>query len=128
MEKLAPKFPKPARFSLRAFCIAPMKLQMLKSESVAVLQPGKVRTLEAKAGSTPRARGRAWMQTRRRVLLNGGFECTACGRVHQSNEVDHRVPLEQGGSNELHNLQVLCHDCHAEKTANEQRKRLGIQS
>jgi len=33
------------------------------------------------------------------------------------------VPLHKGGTDDLDNLQSLCHDCHAEKTATEQGKR-----
>ena len=49
-------------------------------------------------------------------------------------EVDHRTPLEQGGSNEDSNLQLLCawvdehgvkRGCHAEKTREEAQKRAG---
>lgn len=35
-------------------------------------------------------------------------------------EIDHRVPLSLGGSNDLNNLQLLCGDCHRAKTACEQ--------
>lgn len=31
--------------------------------------------------------------------------------------VDHIVPKERGGADELHNLQVLCAPCHSRKTA-----------
>lgn len=49
-------------------------------------------------------------------------------------ECDHVVPLEQGGSNEDSNLQLLCawvdehgvkRGCHAEKTREEAQKRAG---
>jgi len=41
-------------------------------------------------------------------------------------EVDHIVPLSQGGPDEWDNLQGLCHDCHAAKTAREMRERMGL--
>lgn len=34
-------------------------------------------------------------------------------------EVDHKVRLERGGSNEVSNLVALCRECHGEKTAME---------
>ena len=34
-------------------------------------------------------------------------------------EVDHRVKLEYGGSNDVNNLEALCRDCHGKKTAME---------
>ena len=32
-------------------------------------------------------------------------------------EVDHRVKLEYGGSNDVNNLEALCRECHGKKTA-----------
>jgi 5-methylcytosine-specific restriction protein A len=49
-------------------------------------------------------------------------QCAHCGAVHQL-ETDHIKPLHQGGTNEWRNLQSLCLECHARKTANEQRAR-----
>ena len=34
-------------------------------------------------------------------------------------EIDHKIPLSGGGTNEKHNLQVLCKACHLIKTSNE---------
>jgi len=34
-------------------------------------------------------------------------------------EIDHKIPLSGGGTNEKHNLQVLCKACHSIKTSNE---------
>jgi 5-methylcytosine-specific restriction endonuclease McrA len=31
-------------------------------------------------------------------------------------EIDHIIEVTHGGTNELNNLQVLCHSCHAVKT------------
>jgi hypothetical protein len=46
-----------------------------------------------------------------------------CGNCHnQLNawfEVDHKVRLEYGGSNEVGNLVALCRECHGEKTTRE---------
>jgi len=41
----------------------------------------------------------------------------ARGEVVLATEVDHIVPLAQGGTNERSNLQPLCKSCHARKTA-----------
>lgn len=38
-------------------------------------------------------------------------------------ELDHRVPLVDGGSHELSNLQTLCVPCHRSKSAQETRER-----
>jgi 5-methylcytosine-specific restriction endonuclease McrA len=46
-----------------------------------------------------------------------------CGKCNQQLsawfEVDHKVRLERGGSNEVSNLVALCRECHGEKTAME---------
>ena len=46
--------------------------------------------------------------------------CLARGVLEMAVEVDHIVPLHQGGTDDASNLQALCHDCHATKTATEQ--------
>ena len=87
-----------------------------------------VKGLDTKAGATERIRGRTWMDIRREVLLRDGYSCKVCGRVHASNEVDHIVPLEQGGSNDASNLQTLCGGpagCHTKKSAFEAKARAG---
>ena len=50
-------------------------------------------------------------------------KCESKGRITAATEVDHVIPLHQGGTDDFDNLQALCHDCHAEKTATEQGKR-----
>lgn len=100
------------------------KLQRLGNR-IPTLNPLRVAVLEAKAGSTPRIRGDAWMKIRRTALLAGWFRCVDCGHVSPDNEVDHDTPLEQGGSNEQSNLRIRCHACHAEKSKHETRIRYG---
>ena len=86
----------------------------------------KVPTLETKAGSTQMERGRAWMVKRHRVALAHDYRCAMCGAVWLSSRdhIDHKIPREQGGSNDESNLQPLCDKpCHADKTAREARAR-----
>lgn len=85
---------------------------------------GRVAVLATKAGATPRETGRSWQRKRESVLLGSDCMCALC-KVAAATEVDHITPLEQGGSNDESNLQALCHDCHAAKTKQEQRTRLG---
>jgi len=52
-------------------------------------------------------------------MLRDKFTCAMCGAVRYDHEVDHIIPLEQGGSNDDDNLQLLCggsDGCHAAKT------------
>lgn len=39
-------------------------------------------------------------------------------------EVDHVVPLSEGGTNDIDNLWLLCIDCHKRKTSMERSRRL----
>lgn len=77
----------------------------------------RVRTLTVE-NVNPRPRGRAWMQTRQRVQISRGSRCAECGRLWmpEIDQVDHRVPREQGGSDADDNLQLLCDDCHEAKS------------
>ncbi|WP_250483291.1 HNH endonuclease [Caballeronia sp. GaOx3] len=97
---------------------------MLKPR-LANAKAGRLTVLDTKAGSTPRVRGRRWLTTRRRIAVRDSFCCALCGRVWNDriDHVDHRVPLEAGGSNDDANLQLLCVDCHARKTAAEAAER-----
>lgn len=66
-----------------------------------------------------------WKARRLRILRRDAFVCRACSRVcyGQAAHVDHIVPLEEGGTDDDENLQVLCSSCHGAKTRSEQRRR-----
>lgn len=101
-----------------------MALKTLKPR-LAVLNTNRVKVLDTKAGATERIRGRAWMQERKTALVAGLFACVDCGKVSASNEVDHDIPLEQGGKNEQSNYRIRCIECHRLKTDTENRVRRG---
>ncbi|MDZ3745338.1 HNH endonuclease [Pseudoglutamicibacter cumminsii] len=44
-------------------------------------------------------------------------QCQTQGRVTPAQEVDHIVPLEDGGTHDEANLQALCKPCHSSKIA-----------
>jgi 5-methylcytosine-specific restriction protein A len=100
------------------------RLQSLKPR-IQTASTNKVATLDVKAGATERIRGRAWMETRRRIALAHGYRCAGCGCVWvpSRDQIDHKVPLEQGGSNDDSNLHPLCNDCHEAKTTAEAKVR-----
>ena len=63
------------------------------------------------------------------LILQSGKKCQGCGypfprrlnehqlaRENGAFELDHKIPLDRGGSNERSNLQVLCLPCHDGKT------------
>lgn len=97
------------------------RLQTLKTTSL-------VKVLDTKAGATERIRGRLWMTMRREVLIRDKYACQCCGIVRMDNEVDHTIPLEQGGSNDISNMNTLCggpEGCHTRKTKAEATARAG---
>ncbi len=53
------------------------------------------------------------------VLARDAYRCLMCGRTSADVklEVDHVVPVDAGGTDELHNLAALCRDCNAGKSA-----------
>ena len=66
---------------------------------------------------------RRWALLRRTVLDDEHWTCRKCRRY--GNEVDHVIPLEQSGDPwSRENLQVLCRDCHVDKTRTENRRRV----
>lgn len=102
-----------------------MALQILKQRLAVLKATSKIKVLDTKAGATDRIRGRAWMRERQIALVNGSFTCVDCGLISVTNEIDHDVPLEQGGLNEQSNYRVRCSDCHKAKTAREAKARFG---
>jgi 5-methylcytosine-specific restriction protein A len=84
------------------------------------------RRREATAGTYKTKR---WQLRRKQVFERDPF--CADGRVCEgkapSVEVDHVVPLDQGGAPyAMDNLRGTCHACHEAKTAEENRGRWGI--
>ena len=82
-------------------------------------------SLSDRLGATPRTRGRKWMLRRARWLRSHPLcvKCQDAGRVAAAAEVDHIVPLWQGGPDDESNYQGLCIPCHAAKTAQEAAER-----
>ncbi|MEV8518660.1 HNH endonuclease signature motif containing protein [Dyella marensis] len=78
--------------------------------------------------SEKRITGRA-LQRRRQRIWTQDPRCAHCGRVTEypsGFELDHRVPLHQGGDDVDSNCQVLCagpDGCHARKTAGDAGRR-----
>lgn len=90
-----------------------------------------------KRGLVPDQRGRssaalgygaAWQRLRRSIMAGEPLcrECAGRGRVVAAAHVDHIVPKSQGGTDDLDNLQPLCHACHTAKT-NRERAAYGTQ-
>lgn len=57
-----------------------------------------------------------WGRLRQATFERANFACEACGRRGQRLECDHKIPIQQGGTDALSNLQALCRRCHIAKT------------
>lgn len=56
-------------------------------------------------------------KTKKIVASNQQWKCNLCNNLlDYTFEVDHIHELRYGGSNEIHNLQALCPNCHRKKT------------
>lgn len=82
---------------------------------------------QAKAWATRQGSGRGgrpWRRTREEVLKRDSYlcqceDCKRLERVRPAHEVDHVVPLAQGGTDSLSNLAAINHGCHRVKTLRE---------
>lgn len=51
------------------------------------------------------------------VAANQSWSCKDCNQQLEATfEVNHIIPLEDGGSNHVNNLEALCRNCHGKKT------------
>ena len=71
--------------------------------------------------SSQRGYGSNWRKLRK-IFLNANPICKDPYGLHPdqvvaTNEVDHILPRERGGTDETSNLQALCKQCHSHKTA-----------
>jgi 5-methylcytosine-specific restriction protein A len=56
-------------------------------------------------------------KVKKQIYLDQEYKCNICVKILPiSSEIDHIIPLYQGGSNDIKNLQGLCSGCHASKT------------
>lgn len=103
--------------------MAPPRLSTLRPR-VSTLDTRRVTATPARA---ERIVGDTWMRIRDRILTRdeGRCRCAECvrlGRLLPAQEVDHVVPLEEGGSNDDANLAAINVDCHKRKSAAERAR------
>ena len=82
----------------------------------------RLSTIDTSTGSqasTKRVTGRRLTRSRGRIALRDGYTCQKCGQVVAIFEIDHVIPLFQGGSDSDSNKQLLCCSCHKEKSLEE---------
>ena len=71
--------------------------------------------------SKPSPHRRLSKKMRYEVLARDGGTCVLCRSQDKRLEVDHIVPLAQGGSDAIENLQTLCIDCNRGKSDRDDR-------
>lgn len=58
--------------------------------------------------------------TKKKVAASQKWLCGTCGQtLDETYEVDHKLALFKGGSNDIDNLVALCPHCHRKKTVEE---------
>lgn len=82
-------------------------------------------TVSSNPEAEQRTRGRKWMDIRAKWFRTHPLcvQCERMGRVAEATELDHIIPLIDGGKDDASNMQGLCHDCHERKTSGEARIR-----
>jgi len=81
-----------------------------------IMTPQQTRMLNSGKGTK-----RSVSETKKKFIASQqDWKCGKCNKqLNAWFEVDHKIRLEHGGSNEIHNLIALCRDCHGEKTTME---------
>jgi 5-methylcytosine-specific restriction protein A len=57
-------------------------------------------------------------ESRKYVFERNNYQCQSCSKIDltaKTLQVDHIIPLAQGGANDLSNLQTLCAKCNSQK-------------
>lgn len=78
------------------------------------LEPWDERTAQGKLENWPSRYVSA--QTRADLLRSAQNRCAACN-ADKNLEVDHKIPISQGGTGDPSNLQILCRQCNRRKRA-----------
>jgi len=77
-------------------------------------------TSAAATGGAPREKRNVSGLMKKKVAASQGWRCGNCSALlDETYEVDHRLALYRGGSNDESNLVALCPNCHRKKTVEE---------
>jgi 5-methylcytosine-specific restriction protein A len=61
---------------------------------------------------------RSVSETRKKYVASSqGWACKHCNQMLDATfEIDHKIELQHGGTNDVSNLEALCRNCHGKKT------------
>jgi len=77
----------------------------------------RITRIRASGNAHLRLTGRALQRRNLTVKEAANYCCAKCGIATDQGEVDHIKALENGGNDDMTNLQYLCVGCHKIKTA-----------
>jgi 5-methylcytosine-specific restriction endonuclease McrA len=81
---------------------------------------GELEALVRNTHTPPNTKRRVSEMMKKRVACMQDWMCASChGKLPACYEVDHTIPLWQGGSNAMNNLAAMCRNCHGMKTQND---------
>jgi hypothetical protein len=96
----------------------------MSSQEQRILNSGRIPTGSRETGNRETGTGtknvkRSVSETKKKyVAAEQGWNCGGCKKQLPAwFEVDHKIRLDNGGSNNVDNLVALCRDCHGKKTA-----------
>lgn len=74
-----------------------------------------------RSASSKRTGTRQWKLIRAKTLTRDGHQCQLRGPncTIEATQVDHVIPVSQGGGDELSNTTSVCKPCHDQKSARE---------
>lgn len=60
-------------------------------------------------------------EMRNKIKERDNFKCCNCGKRFVYLEIDHIIPVCEGGNNDESNLQTLCSECNRQKEFNRRK-------
>ena len=85
-----------------------------------LLDPALKTTGPASSAASTKEKRNVTGLMKKKVAADQKWVCGHCSQtLDESYEVDHKLALFQGGTNDLGNLVALCRNCHGKKTMNE---------
>jgi len=92
---------------------------MMSSQERRILSSGNNGNSGNSGGNNGKTVKRSVSETKKKyVAAQQGWNCGGCKKQLPAwFEVDHKIRLDNGGSNSVDNLVALCRDCHGKKTA-----------